>query len=60
MAGTAGLASAFGAGVACADENYHDSPLGPQVALVKVGQVDDPMEDVLEHVSVLAEGHTVS
>ncbi|MFF2227840.1 hypothetical protein ACFVV7_31495 [Streptomyces globisporus] len=40
-----------------ADESHTDSHNGPQVALIATGQIDDPLEDVLEHVAVL--GRTV-
>ncbi|RSS85116.1 hypothetical protein EF903_22210 [Streptomyces sp. WAC05292] len=50
--GLAALAAAFtvlGAGPAAADETHHDSHNAPVVALVNTGQIDDPLEDVLEH-----------
>ncbi len=40
-----------------ADETHTDAHNGPQVALIATGQIDDPLEDVLEHVAVL--GRTV-
>ncbi|MFJ5863943.1 hypothetical protein ACIQEY_05910 [Streptomyces parvus] len=40
-----------------ADETHTGSHNGPQVALIATGQIDDPLEDVLEHVAVL--GRTV-
>ncbi|MDX2920959.1 MULTISPECIES: hypothetical protein [Streptomyces] len=43
--------------VARADETHTGSHNGPQVALITTGQIDDPLEDVLEHVAVL--GRTV-
>lgn len=43
--------------VAHADETHTDAHNGPQVALIATGQIDDPLEDVLEHVAVL--GRTV-
>lgn len=49
----AGAATAMGADAASADEYYEDSALGSQFALVKTGQIDDPLEDVLEHASFL-------
>ncbi|MEU0102047.1 hypothetical protein [Streptomyces sp. NPDC006267] len=36
-----------------ADETHTDAHNGPQVALISTGQIDDPLEDVLEHVAVL-------
>ncbi|MET8375595.1 hypothetical protein [Streptomyces microflavus] len=40
-----------------ADETHTDAHNGPQVALIATGQIDDPLEDVLEHVTVI--GRTV-
>ncbi|MBM7056308.1 MULTISPECIES: hypothetical protein [Streptomyces] len=40
-----------------ADETHTGSHNGSQVALIATGQIDDPLEDVLEHVAVL--GRTV-
>lgn len=48
----AAASPALCAGVAAADENYHDSPVHGGFSLVRVGQVDDPLEDVLEHASL--------
>ncbi|MGW2283417.1 hypothetical protein [Streptomyces phaeochromogenes] len=42
-------------GVAYADENNTASHNGPRIGLINVGQVDDPMEDVLEHVLLVGE-----
>ncbi|MGA5452087.1 hypothetical protein ACPCVO_36195 [Streptomyces umbrinus] len=42
-------------GVAYADETNTASHNGPRIGLVNVGQVDDPMEDVLEHVLLVGE-----
>ncbi|MDH2390339.1 MULTISPECIES: hypothetical protein [Streptomyces] len=39
--------------VAHADETHQDSHNGPVVTLVNTGQIDDPMEDVLEHAAIL-------
>jgi hypothetical protein len=33
---------------------------GPRIGLVNVGQVDDPMEGVLEHLLLIGEGHSWS
>jgi hypothetical protein len=41
------------AGAAHADETHRDSHNAPRVTLVSTGQIDDPMEDVLEHPAVL-------
>ncbi|MFF7180399.1 hypothetical protein [Streptomyces sp. NPDC008121] len=38
---------------ATADETHHHSHNGPHVSLISVGQVDDPLEDVLEHAAIL-------
>ncbi len=37
------------AGPAAADEVHRDSHNAPVVALISTGQIDDPLEDVLEH-----------
>ncbi|MGW8882994.1 hypothetical protein [Streptomyces sp. NPDC055749] len=47
------LASVLPAGIAHADETHTNSHNGPQVALIATGQIDDPLEDVLEHATVL-------
>lgn len=41
-----------------ADETNSASHNGPRIGLVNVGQVDDPMEDVLEHVLLIGDGYT--
>ncbi|MFI2779059.1 hypothetical protein [Streptomyces sp. ALB3] len=41
------------AGAAYADETHTDSHNAPRVGLVQTGQIDDPLEDVLEHAAVL-------
>ncbi|MDT0343792.1 hypothetical protein [Streptomyces litchfieldiae] len=47
-------AAALGAGTAEADEHYSGTTnIGPRVGLVNTGQIDDPLEDVLEHAAVL-------
>ncbi|MDW4907197.1 hypothetical protein RB628_18030 [Streptomyces sp. ADMS] len=45
------------AGTAYADETNTGSHNGPRVGLVNIGQVDDPMEDVLEHFLLFGDGH---
>ncbi|QOV39143.1 hypothetical protein IM697_12585 [Streptomyces ferrugineus] len=45
------------AGNAYADETNTASHNGPRIGLVNVGQVDDPMEDVLEHFLLLGDGY---
>ncbi|ONK15844.1 hypothetical protein [Streptomyces sp. MP131-18] len=47
--GAAGLAS----GAADADEHYSgETTIGSRFALVNTGQIDDPLEDVLEHAAI--------
>ncbi|MFD5710314.1 hypothetical protein ACFWHW_07960 [Streptomyces pharetrae] len=36
-------------GVAHADETNTGSHNGPRIGLINAGQIDDPMEDVLQH-----------
>ncbi|MFD6279690.1 hypothetical protein ACFWFI_29610 [Streptomyces sp. NPDC060209] len=57
--GAAVLASVLPAGAAQADETHTDSHNGPQVALIATGQVDDPLEDVLEHATVLGTTYVI-
>ncbi|MFM9697350.1 hypothetical protein [Streptomyces europaeiscabiei] len=45
------------AGAAHADETNRSSHNGPRIGLVNVGQVDDPMEDVLEHTLLFGDGY---
>ncbi|XQE80723.1 hypothetical protein ACN24L_19945 [Streptomyces microflavus] len=51
------VAAVLPATAAHADETHTDAHNGPQVALIATGQIDDPLEDVLEHVTVI--GRTV-
>ncbi|GGZ27580.1 hypothetical protein GCM10010327_67540 [Streptomyces nitrosporeus] len=53
--GTCAVLTAVGmpAGVAQADETHTGSDNGPRVSLLQIGQVDDPLEDVLEHAAIL-------
>ncbi|GAA0639125.1 membrane protein [Streptomyces thermocarboxydovorans] len=44
------------AGAAHADETNRQAHNGPRIGLVNTGQVDDPMEDVLEHVLLIGDG----
>lgn len=44
-------------GAAHADETNKSSHNGPRIGLVNVGQVDDPMEDVLEHTLLFGDGY---
>ncbi|MCX4822253.1 hypothetical protein OG883_20655 [Streptomyces sp. NBC_01142] len=48
---TAAVAMAS-AGVAQADESHTDSHNAPRVTLISTGQIDDPLEDVLEHAAL--------
>ncbi|MGV2919566.1 hypothetical protein [Streptomyces alfalfae] len=42
-----------------ADETHHSgSHTAPVVALINTGQIDDPMEDVLEHTLLFGDGYT--
>ncbi|GAB2837820.1 hypothetical protein GCM10027074_00110 [Streptomyces deserti] len=45
------------AGVAHADETNTNAHNGPRIGLVNMGQVDDPMEDVLEHTLLFGDGY---
>jgi hypothetical protein len=60
VAVTAGIASALGTGGASADESYGDARFGPQFSLIRTGQIEDPMENVLDRLAVLAESRTSS
>ncbi|MFH9608379.1 hypothetical protein [Streptomyces sp. NPDC017448] len=55
--GLVAMAFVLPATAAHADETHTDAHNGPHVALISTGQIDDPLEDVLEHVAVL--GRTV-
>ncbi len=44
-------------GTAHADEQHRDSHNAPVVALINTGQIDDPMEDVLEHTLLIGDGY---
>lgn len=41
------------AGAAYADETHNNSHNAPRVTLISTGQIDDPLEDVLEHAAIL-------
>ncbi|WP_258563690.1 hypothetical protein [Streptomyces phytophilus] len=47
-------------GVAAADEHYNGGTVsnGSSFALLRTGQIDDPMEDVLEHTLLFGGEHT--
>ncbi|WP_405811005.1 hypothetical protein OG524_17595 [Streptomyces sp. NBC_01520] len=51
--GAAVPASVLPARAVHADETHTDSHDAPQVALIATGRIDDPLEDVLEHATVL-------
>ncbi len=59
LAGTvsAALVCWLPAGAAHADETNTASHNGPRVGLINVGQVDDPLEDVLEHLLLFGDGY---
>nr|WP_190133927.1 hypothetical protein [Streptomyces longispororuber] len=48
---------ALASGTAHADESHRDSHNAPVVALINTGQIDDPMEDVLEHTLNFGDGY---
>jgi hypothetical protein len=53
-------AAALTTGTATADEHYDGTTLiGPRYGLLVTGQIDDPMEDVLEHAAILG-SHTIT
>ncbi|MFE9728322.1 hypothetical protein ACFYQ5_33290 [Streptomyces sp. NPDC005794] len=51
--GAALMAAGLSAGAAHADETHTDAHNAPHFALIQTGQIDDPLEDVLEHAAVL-------
>ncbi|MFC8128005.1 hypothetical protein [Streptomyces sp. NPDC057302] len=50
--------SVLSAGAAHADETHSNSHNAPRVSLISTGQIDDPLEDVLEHVLNFGDGYT--
>ncbi|GAA3490156.1 MULTISPECIES: hypothetical protein [Streptomyces] len=44
---------------AYADETHHNSHNAPRVSLLSTGQIDDPLEDVLEHAAILGRTYVV-
>lgn len=54
---TAAVVCGVPAGTAYADETNTGSHNGPRVGLVNIGQIDDPMEDVLEHFLLFGDGY---
>ncbi|MEV8321157.1 hypothetical protein AB0Q95_44115 [Streptomyces sp. NPDC059900] len=57
IAAVAAVPSVLCSGAAHADETNHDSHNGPNVSLISTGQIDDPMEDVLEHTLNFGDGY---
>ncbi|MFG2192895.1 hypothetical protein [Streptomyces sp. NPDC048639] len=57
VAGAAVVVAGLPAGAAHADETHRNSHNAPHMALVSTGQIDDPMEDVLEHTLLLGDGY---
>ncbi|MGW6027449.1 hypothetical protein [Streptomyces sp. NPDC055099] len=57
IAAVAAVPSVLSSGAAHADETNHHSHNGHTVALISTGQVDDPMEDVLEHTLNFGDGY---
>jgi hypothetical protein len=55
MAALAG--AGLGNGAAHADETHRNSHNGASFALLQTGQIDDPMEDVLEHTLLFGDGY---
>ncbi|MEU4654338.1 hypothetical protein AB0G32_10380 [Streptomyces sp. NPDC023723] len=55
VAGVGAVASVcwLPAGVAHADETH----TGHRIGLINIGQIDDPMEDVLEHTLLFGDGY---
>lgn len=56
----AGAVCGLAAGNAHADESNRGAHNGPRIGLVNTGQIDDPMEDVLEHFLLVGDGYTWS
>ncbi|MGP3980887.1 hypothetical protein [Streptomyces sp. KR80] len=52
------VAGAWPMGTAQADETPTHAHNGPRVGLINTGQVDDPMEDVLEHTLLFGDRYT--
>ncbi|QGV81248.1 hypothetical protein [Streptomyces ficellus] len=59
LPGALALAAALSPGTAHADEAHSGSDNGHRVSLLSIGQIDDPMEDVLEHVAILGHNRVV-
>ncbi|WUT65913.1 hypothetical protein OG257_36595 [Streptomyces sp. NBC_00683] len=52
------IAAGLPTGAAHADETHTNSHNAPHVSLIQTGQIDDPLEDVLEHTAILGTTHT--
>ncbi|MFE6041042.1 hypothetical protein [Streptomyces sp. NPDC056452] len=52
------MTAALPTGTAHADETHTNSHNAPHVSLIHTGQIDDPLEDVLEHTALLGTTHT--
>ncbi|MGP3926619.1 hypothetical protein [Streptomyces sp. 8N616] len=57
VGGAGAVAAGLPAAAAHADETHHNSHNAPRVALISTGQIDDPMEDVLEHTLLIGDGY---
>ncbi|MET7370814.1 hypothetical protein ABZS61_34130 [Streptomyces sp. NPDC005566] len=56
--GAALMAAGLSTGAAHADETHTHSHNAPHVGLIQTGQIDDPLEDVLEHTAILGTTRT--
>lgn len=50
------VAGVLQVGVAHGDEQSTNSHNAPRIGLINTGQIDDPLEDVLEHVLIFGDG----
>lgn len=57
VAAMAAVPSVLCSGAAHADETHENSHNAPRVSLVSTGQIDDPLEDVLEHTLNFGDGY---
>lgn len=57
VAAVAAAPAVLCSGTAHADETHENSHNAPVVALINTGQIDDPMEDVLEHTLLFGDGY---
>lgn len=56
-AGAVLMAAGVPTGPAHADETHTNAHNAPSVSLIHTGQIDDPLEDVLEHATVVGTTH---